>query len=259
MADDIQVTYIQDLPAAGDLSDSDLFLVHQNGNEKSLAYSALAAELSGRLLAIKYITSNGTYTPTAGTNSIFVQGVGTGGNGGGSTATSSSFVTACSGGASGSTAQAWYTSGFSSVAVTIGAIGAANYATGASGGTSSFGSLMVIPGGGGGPVSAQGTSVAFWASAAGTPGAIPTLSGQVSGVVSQGMQGFNGNVYSGVCTSGIGGTSPYGSGGGNSSQGAGGSATGYGGGGGGAGVPASSAATYGGNATRGMFIVWEYA
>lgn len=230
-----------------------------NGDGTNITQDTNVMGLPGRLIAVKYLASNTTYTPTVGTNSIFVKGVGTGGNGGGSTATNSTSCTACSGGASGSYAEAWYTSGFSSVVVTIGAIGPASYASGSAGGTSSFGSLMVLPGGGGGPVSPQTTSVPFWSAGVGSPGASPTLSGQASGIGGQGQPGFNGQVYSGTCNSGLGGSSSLGGGGINSSGGAGGVATGYGAGGGGAGMPPSTAQTYGGNGSRGIFIVWEYA
>lgn len=38
---DVQLTYLQDLPAATSLQLADLFLVHQSGNEKSVSLSAL--------------------------------------------------------------------------------------------------------------------------------------------------------------------------------------------------------------------------
>lgn len=231
-------------------------------NDAQLLAALLSLTGPGRLLAVKYITANTTYTPTAGTKKIFVQGVGTGGNGAGSTATSSTGCTACGGGGSGAYAEAWYTSGFSSVAVTIGAVGSANYGAGASGGTSSFGSLMVLAGGGGGPALASTSSTAYLESGGGS-GGTATISGQTSGVTSQGNFGFGGKVFSGSATSGIGASSVKGNGGGNGSSssggGAGGVASGRGAGGGGAAVPISSAATYGGNGSLGMFVVWEYA
>lgn len=45
---DVQLTYIQDLPAASALSDDDLFLLHQAGNEKSLTITALLARVLSR-------------------------------------------------------------------------------------------------------------------------------------------------------------------------------------------------------------------
>ncbi|KAB8309972.1 hypothetical protein EH227_08035 [Rouxiella chamberiensis] len=223
----------------------------------------LASLLTGRLLTVKYITASGTYTPTAGTNSIFVQGVGTGGNGAGSIASGSTGCTCCSGGASGGYAEAWYASGFSSVAVTIGAIGALNYASGAAGGTSTFGSLMSIPGGGGGGASAQASTVAYFENGGGAVGGNPTLSGNISGLVTPGTFGQSGKVFGGAAASGQGASSRFGTGGGNvaiaTGGNAGGNAAGYGAGGGGAGVATNSSAVYGGNATKGVFIVWEYA
>lgn len=230
-------------------------------NDAQLLASLLSLTGPGRLLAVKYITASGTYTPTAGTKKIFVQGVGTGGNGAGSTATGSSGCTACGGGGSGGYAEAWY-SNPASVSVVIGALGAANYGAGATGGTSSFGSLMVLTGGGGGPASASTSSTAYLESGGGAGGSA-TISGQTSGSTSQGNYGFGGKVFAGSATSGIGANSVKGNGGGNSSSssgaGAGGTALGRGAGGGGAAIPINSAATYGGNGSLGMFIVWEYA
>lgn len=234
-----------------------------NGDGTNITQDTNVMGYPGRLLSIKYITSNETYTPTAGTKSIFVQGIGTGGNGAGSIASGSNGCTCCSGGASGGYAEAWYESGFSSVAVTIGAIGALNYASGASGGTSSFGSLMVIPGGGGGGSSAQASSVAYFENGGGAVGGDPTLSGHISGVVTPGIFGQSGKVFNGAAASGQGAPSRFGTGGGNvaiaAGGNAGGNAAGHGAGGGGAGVSTSSPNVYGGNATKGMFVVWEYA
>jgi len=233
-------------------------------NDAQLLASLLSLTGPGRLIGPpKFITASSTYTPTAGTKKIFVQGIGTGGNGAGSIASGSNGCTCCSGGASGGYAEAWYESGFSSVAVTIGAIGALNYASGASGGTSSFGSLMVIPGGGGGGASAQGSTVAYFENGGGAVGGVPTLSGHVSGFVTPGVFGQAGKVFNGAAASGQGAPSRFGTGGGNvaiaAGGNAGGNAAGYGAGGGGAGVATNSPAVYGGNATKGMFIVWEYA
>jgi len=231
-------------------------------NDAQLLAALLSLTGPGRLLTVKYITASGTYTPTTGTKKIFVQGVGTGGNGAGSIASGSTGCTCCSGGASGGYAEAWYASGFSSVAVTIGAIGALNYASGAAGGTSTFGSLMSIPGGGGG-ASAQASTVAYFENGGGAVGGNPTLSGNISGLVTPGVFGQSGKVFGGAAASGQGAPSRFGTGGGNvaiaTGGNAGGNAAGYGAGGGGAGVATNSPAVYGGNATKGVFIVWEYA
>ncbi|MBZ6385161.1 hypothetical protein [Pantoea piersonii] len=232
------------------------------GDGTNIYQDTNVAGIAGRLLNVKYITASGTYTPTTGTNIIFVQGLGTGGNGAGSTATGSTGCTCCSGGASGGYAEAWYTSGFSSVSVTIGAIGALDYASGSAGGTSNFGSLMVIPGGGGGGASGQASSVAYFENGGGAVGGRPTLSGHISGITTPGTFGQSGKIFNGVASSGQGASSKYGTGGANTVIGSGGSAgggaDGYGAGGGGAGVSTNSSAVYGGNATKGLFIVWEY-
>ncbi|WP_205960125.1 hypothetical protein [Rahnella sp. CJA17(1/100)] len=226
--------------------------------------AGILAANTGRLIgAPKIITANQTYTPSPGTKKIFVQGIGTGGNGAGSIATGSTGCACCSGGASGGYAEAWYESGFDSVLVTIGAIGALNYGNGASGGTSSFGSLMIIPGGGGGVAVTQTNSITYFENGGGSVGGVPTLSGHLSGFVTPGSFGIGGKVFNGSAVSGTGATSKLGTGGGNvaiaSGSSAGGNGAGYGAGGGGAGVSVSGSAVYGGNATKGMFIVWEYS
>lgn len=235
----------------------------QSNQAVNLSQMNSAIALSpGRLLNIRYIVTTGTYTPTAGTTAIYVQGVGTGGNGGGSTTNNSTACTACGGGGSGAYAEAYYTSGFSGVTVTIGALGAVNYGTGATGATSSFGTLMVLSGGAGGPAVAS-TNATVYLESGGGAGGTATLSGQVSGVTSQGNYGFGGKVFGGSATSGIGASSVKGNGGGNGSASsggaAGGTASGRGAGGGGAAMPISSTQQYGGNGSLGMFVVWEYA
>lgn len=228
-------------------------------NDAQLLASLLSLTGPGRLLAVKYITASGTYTPTAGTKKIFVRGIGAGGNGGGSTATGSTGCTACSGGAAGSYAEAYFTSVPSSVAVTIGAPGSLTYSSGSAGGASIFGSLMTCPGGQGGNSAPFTTSVPFGISGQGSPGGLPAVTGASSSLVYWGAPGPCGSVFSGASISGFGANSQLGSGGLNASNTAGNAGIGYGAGGSGAGVPASSAAVYGGLGTKGCFIVWEYA
>lgn len=107
----------------------------------------------GVFLGVQRFTSNGTYVPTPGTTSIVVDVVGGGGSGGGCASNGSSQGSASGAGSAGAFARARLTSGFSSVAVTVGAGGAATAASaviGNAGGSSSFGSLIVAPGGSGG-------------------------------------------------------------------------------------------------------------
>lgn len=218
---------------------------------------------TGRLLgAPRIFTSSTTYTPTPGTNSIIIEVQGGGGGGGAVPATSSSQYAVAGGGASGSYAKSLLTSGFSGVAITVGAGGAGGVAglnNGSQGGTSSFGALISCPGGFGG-VSQAATangSVSF---------------GQVTGsqVNASGGNIFNGSSNtaslgfgnsSGGFVSGSGCSSNFGGGGrgvvGSSNPGV--SAVSYGAGGGGAGNNASGSAQAGGNGAPGVVIIWEYA
>lgn len=118
---------------------------------KAIQSSALTG---GRLLNVQVFSASGTYTPTPGTRSVIVEMVGGGGGSGGVPATGAGQGALSGTGASGSYAKGRFTTGFSGVAVTVGAGGAAGVANGngGNGGTSSFGALMSAPGGGGSPV-----------------------------------------------------------------------------------------------------------
>lgn len=107
-------------------------------------------EIPGRLLNIRTITTSGTYIPTQGTKSIIVEAIGGGGASGNLTATGATQNAISAAGSNGAYAKARYTSGFSSVSVTVGAGGTVNGAgggNGGDGGTTSFGSLLVCPAG----------------------------------------------------------------------------------------------------------------
>lgn len=56
---DVQLTYLQDLAAAGVISDADLLLIHQAGNEKSLTISALLSRVLSRKNPFSDIASDG--------------------------------------------------------------------------------------------------------------------------------------------------------------------------------------------------------
>ncbi|HBM8993521.1 TPA: hypothetical protein L0122_001057 [Citrobacter freundii] len=136
------------------------------------------ADIPGRLLNVKVISASGTYTPTAGTKSIIVESIGGGGASGNLTATGATENAISAAGSNGAYAKARYTSGFSSVAVTIGAGGTilgGGGGNGGDGGTTSFGSLLVCPGGKG---SRAGTAkVPPFNEGAAQPSAVPTGSG----------------------------------------------------------------------------------
>ncbi len=106
--------------------------------------------ISGRLLNVRTITSSSTYTPTAGTKSIVVEAIGGGGASGNTTATGANQNAVSAAGSNGAYAKARYTSGFSSISVTIGSggtVAGGGAGGGGDGGTTSFGSLLVCPGG----------------------------------------------------------------------------------------------------------------
>lgn len=233
--------------------------VIDDGTTASIVAS-LKLAIRGRLLNVQTFTSSGTYTPTPGTNRIKVRAIGGGGSGGGVPANSASQLSVSSGGASGSWAEAQYTSGFSSgVTVTIGAggIGVAN--GGNAGGTTSFGGLLICPGGGFGGIVQISNSSIVGISNTGPSGAGVTGSGIVHST--QGSIGSNGQVFgtAGVVMPGFGGLSPFGCGGTNIAGAAGGNASGRGAGGGGTGGVASAAAFAGGNGSSGIVIVEEYS
>lgn len=105
---------------------------------------------TGRLINIQTITTTGTYTPTAGTNSIIFYLVGGGGGGGGTSATTSTQAAAGSGGSAGGVAIHRATSGFSGQTITIGGGGAVVPGSpGGTGGTSSFLGITCLGGLGG--------------------------------------------------------------------------------------------------------------
>ncbi|QDH45625.1 hypothetical protein AAM22_gp50 [Pantoea phage vB_PagM_AAM22] len=241
--------------------------VTPNGNvdsgTASQLYDALLSAMPGRLIKITVFTENGTFTAQNTTKKIRVRGVGTGGTGAGSAAVSSANVSCLSGGASAGWAEAIYESAFSSIPVTVGMQGAKGYGNGGPGGQSSFGSLMVIPGGSGGVANSRAASEIYYENG-GVDADIPVISGQSSGYVVRGSGGERGKVLSGFSSSGKGGDTPYGPGGKGRAATSGASfpgfdGNGYGSGGGGAAAASSSSQVYGGFGMRGIFIVEEYA
>ncbi|WP_438300862.1 hypothetical protein [Pseudomonas sp. NMS19W] len=120
-----------------------------------LVYASGGNATSGRLLNVKTFTASGVYVPTAGMKNVLVKVVGGGGGSAGVSPATSTQYGVSGGGASGSYAEAWLdakTIGISQV-ITVGISGAAGAiaSSGASGGTSSFGSLVSAPGGGASP------------------------------------------------------------------------------------------------------------
>lgn len=115
------------------------------------AAEAANAALPGRYLGTQTLAGSGTFTAVTGTNSVLVEGCGSGGAGGSAPASGNGVG---SGGSSGSWAIARFTSHFSGVAYSVGAAatGAAS-SNGADGNQTTFGgsgNQLVIPGGLGG-------------------------------------------------------------------------------------------------------------
>lgn len=217
----------------------------------------------GRLLNIQKFASNGTYTPTAGTNAIYVEGFGAGGAGGGVTNAGAGNCTAGGGGGAGASGWAYLTSGFTpTVAVTIGVggIGVAN-ANGNAGTNTTFGALLVLPGGAGGFASGA-TNVISITAAGGVGGTTPTGT-NVTG--SAGVKGGFGMAFAAsLAASGAGASTSLGAGGasvtaGGTSVTAGANAEGFGSGGSGAVGVNNGATAAGGNGANGLIIVYEYA
>jgi hypothetical protein len=130
---------------------------------------------SGTLIAVRTFTTNGTYTPTVGTKTIIVEGVGGGASGGGSAATTAGQVSAGGGGGNGAYAKGRFTTGFAGLAIVIGAGGAPGAAggNGLAGGSTSLGGIFSCPGGIPGGLGAALTPPQVGGSSAG-PGTPPT-------------------------------------------------------------------------------------
>ncbi|MBH3002278.1 phage tail protein [Serratia ureilytica] len=108
----------------------------------------------GRLLNVKTFTTSGTYTPTPGTKSIIVEGVGGGGGSGGSFKTQTGYYTGTGGGGAGGYFKTRLTSLPNSVTISIGkggkgGIGGASPTAGENGGQTSFGTFAQASGGNG--------------------------------------------------------------------------------------------------------------
>lgn len=215
---------------------------------------------TGRLIGVQTFTANGTYTPTAGTTRVLVKLIGGGGGGGGSAATAAGQVSVGAGGGSGGYAESFLTSGFSGLAVTIGAAG--GVAAGGNGGpgiASSFGGLMTANGGGGGFTSAAGGAATASGGVAGT-----ATGGNIRNTTGQRGESTYGVFSVGLYVGGGGGSSEFGFGGGvvvgsSGVAAVGLAASGFGAGGSGSTNAASAAANAGGVGTPGVCYIYEYS
>ncbi|EPD8208894.1 TPA: hypothetical protein ACQQWR_002459 [Yersinia enterocolitica] len=126
------------------------------------------SKFSGRLMGVpRVITSSGTYTATAGTTFVIVEQIGGGGASGNIPATNASQYSITTPASMGAYAKAYFGSGFNGVSCIIGAGAAGSSSAGGKGGDTSFGSLLVCPGGPG--------------SQSGAIGALPVVTGGPSG------------------------------------------------------------------------------
>lgn len=215
--------------------------------------------LSGGLIGLRFITASTTYAPTDGTSAIEVTAIGAGGGGGGTGTMGSSQFGAGGGGGSGSWGTSFLTSGFSSIAITIGVGGAGGVGgtIGGSGGQTSFGTLIVSDGGGAGAVGVSGTSGSCQVGGPGGPNSAG--SNRYSAGGNPGQPGIS--FTTSDLLSGGGGGTPWGGGGAALPAVAGNGHTGGGFGSGGSGAVGqnSSAAKNGGQGAPGLVIVREYA
>jgi len=210
---------------------------------------------TGALLNIQRITSTGTYTKTAGTNTVMIELAGGGGAGGGAPATGASQVSVGGGGSAGGYVRhLGLASAFTGLTATIGAAGAGNSgAAGGAGGNTTLGTLTANGGNGGisgtAGSSSNGNNSASGGTASG--GSLMNVTGQQGGP--------SAGIFGSAVIVGVGAPHHLGSGGNNGISATGGAATGFGAGGGGTFQTASSGALTGGAGAGGVAIIWEFA
>lgn len=238
-------------------------------NANGLALSALAAAMLalpalGSLINVQILTGSGTYTPSANAESAIVFGVATGGAGGGTETTSSSTVSAGSGGGCGSYGAIYIPQGsLTTESVTVSSAATGNSGSfGNTGGSCSFGSLLVLPGGTGGNVGGTGGGTSgsgdIGANAPSPSLAPSSASPAILLFASKGAGGLPGlNLLNPV--GGNGASSPLGTGGPGGTAGTGNPGNGYGSGGSGSSRGPSQGASAGFNSAAGVFVVLEFA
>lgn len=205
-------------------------------------------------------TSTGAtaFTALSTTTKVEIEVQGGGGGGGGVSANGTSPATAGGGGA-GSYGRGIYTSGFATLAITVGAAGTAGAAgnnAGGAGSSSSAGALITAPGGAGGAGGAPNTAPFFNGGTA--------IGGAVSGANVYSQRGDAGRygivLQNANVAGGIGGTSQFGAATASVANGPGGQALNYGAGGGGASaLSALNINQAGGPGANGIVIIREYA
>lgn len=120
------------------------------GDGVNIIQDSFVIGLSGRLLNVQVITTSQTIIPPEGAESVDVEAIGGGASGASSADTTSGKTSLGSGGGSGTYGSGFYPVNFQSIVCTIGN-GGLSSAVGANdgkpGGGTSFGSLLVCPGG----------------------------------------------------------------------------------------------------------------
>lgn len=211
--------------------------------------------VAGRLIGMRVIASTQVYTPTIGTASIVVEGIGGGGSGAGAAATGASQVSAGSGGGAGGYFRKRITTGFGGATANIGTGGSAASvgAAGNAGQNTSFLGCSAT-GGAGGSYNQPNTNTVIYPTGGASGGA--GTGGDINAAGGAGNYAF----YATTASSGKGGASFLGEGG-QAITGSGNGATavtpGSGGSGGVQSVASSAGATGGAGAT-GLIIITEY-
>jgi len=232
-------------------------------SEVDVGINTPGKSLLGSLINVQVITASGTYNPTPGATKAIVAGV-SGGAAGGGTHDMTGLNTPCaagSGGGSGTFGVILIPSGLSSQTVTIGAGGTGvSGANGGNGGQSSFGSLLVLPGGIGGNVGIVDGGTSGNGNVGAPPPSLPSApSGSGTLIFSnRGCAGAPGLDLLNPL-GGSGGNSPFGSGGPGGQSGVGANGSGYGSGGSGSARSGPSGVSAGFNGTPGLFVVFELA
>lgn len=231
-----------------------------NSNSSALQWTAgtgfICTSFPGRLIGVQTFTSSGTYTPSAGTNSVIVEVQGGGGAAGGCAATSASLGAVSGAGGAGGYLKVRMTSGFSGATVTVGGPGTSTSGAnaGTAGGNSGFTASYTAIGGAGGIAGAAVTT----AVAPGALGGSVSASGTIMSITGgPGTYGLN-LESSVVAMPGNGGSSILGTGGLGIVNGTGTVGHGFGAGGGACGLQVSQSAAAGGNGSGGIVIVWEF-
>lgn len=216
-------------------------------------------QATGRLAASRLITATGTYIPTPGATTVYLQAVGGGGAGGGVVSTATGSTSAGCGGSAGGVVEGVYpVSLLSGLTMTIGAGGAAVAGgTGGNGTSTTFGGILSAAGGNGGAAGQNMVPPWFLGE---TGNSTLSTGGNLKNTRGISGGGSQSGSLSGI-VSGRGGSSPFGAGGNSigTLRAAGSAGTGPGAGGSGAlEQSAGPGGLAGGNGSPGAIILMEY-